>query len=246
LQEFKDIYVQNIKPVYRGKQTDVKDAFNAYIIFLLPYDYNPDLMISTTACYYSTPAFYHKMFKEFMSYFIRSAKSITVLDFSSHIGNDSYMFCKMFKHVIVNEIVPEYLNVLKHNFNILKVDNYSIWDNKTIPDVVYFDPPYANFKNGDYFYDKPLKEYIDEFTKINPKCIIMIKHAEELKYVTHTFNIYRNYYPGMYERRPSIFSRVSFIGPIVKHLPSPNKIFKASKGPDYKPIREVFSKLGYD
>ncbi|MDQ3192668.1 MAG: class I SAM-dependent methyltransferase [Bacteroidota bacterium] len=72
-----------------------------------------------------------------------------LIDLSSGFGIDSFYFSKVFKEIVLVEPNEELLGIVKHNYNCLKVDNASFYNNKAEEfveiykqksDFIYVDP----------------------------------------------------------------------------------------------------------
>lgn len=292
--EFKQIYIDNfVKLVVvsnspssfhsKGKRgvhlekklirEENKADFEEYAANFFPFyqtlvKANPSLeskiQLSASACYYSTPTFYHTDMKKFMDHFIADYGKLTLLDFFSHIGNDAYFFTQLFKHVYVNDNVAQFTDVLDNNFHLAGINNYSHYKGENT-DVVYLDPPFAAFdcKQGDYILEgKTMKSIVGELVRKENKLII-IKHADMLNYVDYTFTWYKTYinglskdfmynverckrmnFPSPVVKGPLLFSRISFIGKPI--TPIKEMLYPATFAPNAGSIKQMLKSKGYD
>jgi 16S rRNA G966 N2-methylase RsmD len=93
---------------------------------------------------------------ELISQFVdKNTKSI--LDSSACIGGNTIQFSSFFKDIYAVELYSKHVELLKHNLSLKNINNVNVIKDNILnvdinTDIIFYDPPWENFENEDYYY----------------------------------------------------------------------------------------------
>lgn len=111
---------------------------------------------SDVSLYSTTPYDQSNYTVELIKQFI-DINNKTILDSSACIGGNTIEFSKNFKKVYAVELYKKHVELLRHNLNLKNINNCTVINDNILnvkidTDIIFYDPPWSNYENNDYFY----------------------------------------------------------------------------------------------
>jgi 16S rRNA G966 N2-methylase RsmD len=164
----------------------------------LQYRFSDVSLFSTTP--YDQSIYTVELIKQFVD-----TSQKTILDSSACIGGNTIQFCKNFKKVFAVELYRKHTELMKHNLKVKNINNCEVINDNILnvdmnTDIIFYDPPWENLQDGDYYYESGNKKvFLKNLVENHKEKEIIILKVEnaydtiiDIGKKVYTYNIYDN------------------------------------------------------